>query len=69
MTDSSKYMQFDYLQVKQPVGQFYVVTMKFQDVLAISYSDTHEVDDGFENSTGLQRKISPERKKEIALPS
>lgn len=66
MTNSLSYMQFDYLQLKQPIGQFYVVTMKFQDVLAISYSATHEVDDGFDNSTGLQRKISPDRKKEIA---
>lgn len=67
MTDETDYLVLDYIKIKQPIGCFYVTSMKFRDVLAIAKADVRKLNSDFDDYLGIQRKISTSRKKEIAL--
>ena len=65
--DENDYFCCDYIQVEQPIGCFYVVSMKFLDVIKIAKADVRKLNSGVDNYLGIQRKLSSDRKKEIAL--
>lgn len=67
MTNNTNYISLDFIQVNQPIGCFYVTSMKFRDILAIAKADVRKLNSSFDDYLGIQRKISSERKKEIAL--
>jgi DNA phosphorothioation-associated DGQHR protein 1 len=54
------------LKVKQPLGDFYVITIRAEDLLAISYSEPMQYIDEFGNVKGSQRNKDTKRLKEIA---
>jgi len=64
----NEYIYVDYIKVKQPIGQFYVASMNYKDVLDIAKADVRMLanEDTIDTYIGIQRKISPKRVKEIA---
>ena len=64
---SIDWIEVPYLEVNQPLGTFYVVKMKYEDLLSISYSDVRSLNDSnkLDDYMGIQRKLSKNRVKEI----
>lgn len=60
------YMELVALKVSQPLGDFYVVSIKAEDLLAVSYSEPMQYMDEFGNVKGSQRPKDEKRLKEIA---
>ena len=60
------YMELVALKVSQPLGDFYVVSIKAEDLLAVSYSEPMQYIDEFGNVKGSQRPKDEKRLKEIA---
>lgn len=60
----------DFLKVSQPLGDFYVGKMRFEDLLEISFADIRRIEKdeqtGYESYFGIQRKLSQRRVKEIS---
>lgn len=58
------------LEVKQPIGFFYVATIDWQDLLKICYSDIRRIEreenSEVETYFGIQRELEPKRIKSIA---
>lgn len=58
------------IEFKQPLGEFYIGKMKFEDLLDISYADVRRIEKdeqtGYESYFGIQRKLSDKRIKEIS---
>ena len=65
------YIQLPFIEVHQPIGSFYINSMKYTELLAISYADIRKIDeeakdnDNFDTYLGIQRQVSPNRIKEI----
>lgn len=55
-------MRFNFITMDQPAGRFYISKIKADILISISQSDTRSP----YNSTGIQRKLSMERVKDIA---
>lgn len=58
------------IEVKQPIGVFYVGKMQWKDLIDISYGDVRRIvkeeDNEIESSYGIQRDLSKKRLKEIS---
>lgn len=66
MTNNFDWLHLNFLEVKQPIGVFYVTSMKFQDVLDIAKSNVRKFRPDLDDYIGIQRQVSSTRKKEIA---
>ena len=63
-----KKIEFDCLEIKQPIGQFYMGVMNWDDLLAISEADVRRLvnkEREIENYMGIQRPLNINRSKEI----
>lgn len=61
-----QYVEFDCLEIEQPIGTFYVGVADAADVLAISFADIRRlVDRELELYIGIQRPLSDNRLREI----
>jgi len=54
------------LPVIQPIGRFYVGVMRAKDLLEVSYSDMRDIEGDLDQYIGIQRKLKPNRVKEIS---
>jgi DGQHR domain-containing protein len=54
------------LKVTQHIGEFFVGVMTTRDLLDVSYSDLRKIEGDLDRYVGIQRKLSPNRVKEIA---
>lgn len=64
----SKELQLTVLRVRQPIGDFYIASMRAKDLVDISYSDVRRLakdQRDLEKYLGIQRPVSPKRIKEI----
>lgn len=64
----SKALELTVLKVRQPIGDFYIASMRAQDLVDISYSDVRRLakdQRDLEKYLGIQRPVSPKRIKEI----
>lgn len=70
--DNNKYIEIPYIEVKQPIGNFYLSVIKWKDLLSIAKADIRKIDEesdrnnSFDSYLGIQRKLSPNRIKEIS---
>lgn len=59
-----------FLEVEQPIGIFYIASINWKDLFAISYADVREIkdtnDDSIDSYLGIQRTVSRNRVKEIS---
>jgi DGQHR domain-containing protein len=68
MTD---YIELPYIEVRQPIGSFYISSIGYKELLSISYADIRKINeearekDSFDSYLGIQRQVSPTRVKEI----
>lgn len=68
----NNYIEVPYIEVKQPIGIFYICSIKWQELLEIAAADIRQIDEeskkdnNFDSYLGIQRKISPNRIKEIS---
>lgn len=66
-----QYIELDFIEIRQPIGTFYIGKMGWVDLIKIANADIrkiHEEDgreDSFDSYLGIQRKISPKRIEEI----
>jgi DGQHR domain-containing protein len=61
-----KFVYFKCLEVRQPIGTFYVGTMNFNQVTLISYADIRRIEDrDLERYMGIQRPLEDHRVKEL----
>lgn len=59
-------INFQCIQVKQPIGEFYLGAMSAQDLIAISYADVRDIDGrDVDRYLGIQRHLDQNRVKEI----
>ncbi len=65
-TNNCEWLHLNFLKVKQPIGVFYVTSMKFQDVLDIAKANKRKYIPALDDYIGIQRQVSVSRKKEIA---
>ncbi len=66
-----KAIEFKCLEVKQPIGTYYVGVIKHEDLVKISYADIRRLEVGDEKReveiySGIQRELSKKRVKEIS---
>lgn len=64
----SKVLSLPVLKVEQPIGVFYIASMKAKDLVDISYSDVRRLAQDqrdVEKYLGIQRPVSPKRIREI----
>lgn len=67
----NEYISLKFIKISQPIGDFFVSVMAWEDLIAIANADIrkiHEEDtrnDSFDSYLGIQRRISPNRIKEI----
>lgn len=67
MMSNSKF-EFDVLKVTQPIGEFYITSIKASDLVKISYNDVRRLakeERDVEKYLGIQRPISKKRISEI----
>lgn len=69
---ASEYISLKYIRVHQPIGVFYISSISWKDLIAIAKADIRKIhdegerNDNFDSYLGIQRKISPNRIKEIS---
>ncbi|WP_271424627.1 DGQHR domain-containing protein [Aequorivita sinensis] len=60
----------DFIKVKQPLGDFYIGKIRFEDLLDIAFADVRRIEKdeqtGYESYFGIQRKLASKRVKEIS---
>lgn len=70
MSTDNNYIEAPYIEVNQPIGKIYVVSLKCSDLLDIAKYDIRRIErdeaDNIETYFGIQRKPSPNRLKEIS---
>lgn len=54
------------LEVKQPIGDFYLGVMSAKDLLSITYADIRKIETDIDRYVGIQRTVNKDRVKEIA---
>lgn len=62
----SNFLELSALRLDQPLGSFFVVSIRAQDLLEISFSEELQYRDEVGNVKGTQRKLNVPRLKEIA---
>lgn len=66
------YIEVNYLKLRQPIGEFYVSSLKWQDIIKIAEADIRTIqkeksnDSSFDSYLGIQRTVSQKRVKEIS---
>ncbi len=60
-----KHVQFRCLEVRQPIGSFYIGVIKSSDLVRISYADIRRLDRELDDYLGIQRTLSPKRVEEL----
>jgi len=66
------YIEVDYLKLVQPIGEFYICCIKWEELIRIAEADIRKIqkeaekDDSFDSYLGIQRKVSPKRIKDIS---
>ena len=68
MTDHVEKIALPCLEIRQPIGEFYVAVMSHADLAAIAYSDIIHIDKDerdIESVSGLERPLSRQRVKEL----
>lgn len=64
--NSEDYIEFQCLEVEQPIGKFYVGTIEAHDLVDISYADVHRIEErDVERIVGIERPLVKSRVKEI----
>ena len=53
--DDQTFLELPALKVSQPLGDFYVININAEDLLAVSYSEPMQYTDEFGNVKGSQR--------------
>lgn len=67
-----EYIKFKYIEVKQPIGSFYIGKLSWEDLNKIAFGDIRKIEkesnktDSFDSYLGIQRELSPSRLKEIS---
>lgn len=56
-----KMLSIEAIKIKQPVGEFFIGSMKFSDLIDISYADVREIENDLDMYLGIQRKLSKKR--------
>jgi DGQHR domain-containing protein len=71
ISEGPRSLQIDVLRVTQPIGDFYVGSIKAKDLFNIAYFDIRRIftEDGIDSYLGIQRQISTKRINEIAAYS
>lgn len=62
----SEHKFFPCIEVRQPIGPFYLTKIDVVDILKIAYADIRRIETETDNILGIQRELSPKRVKEIA---
>lgn len=65
---NNQYIRTPAIEVKQPIGTFYVCTLKFFEIVKIAYTDVRRISNEkreVEEYIGIQRELSSKRVKEI----
>lgn len=67
MNNDTTEFRYKYIEVKQPIGAFYIVAMDWRDLISIVAHDIRRIQgDSIDNIIGIQREVSPSRIKQIA---
>ena len=54
------------LRVRQPIGEFFIVAMKADELVTVSYADVRELEGNeLDNYIGINRRLSPNRVKQL----
>jgi len=62
-----EWIEFQAIEVKQPIGVFYVGAIAAQDLVAISYADIRRIEGrDIEKIVGIERPLAPQRVKDIS---
>jgi DGQHR domain-containing protein len=68
----NNYIELNYIKLTQPIGEFYVSSIKWEELIDISKADIRKIHqegenkDSFDSYLGIQRKVSASRIKEIS---
>jgi len=68
----NEYISVPYIEVKQPIGSFYLTKMTWKDLFEIAEADIRKIEDenvknnSFDSYLGIQREVSESRVKEIS---
>lgn len=62
---NSGYVEFRAIPIVQPIGEFFVGSIKFDDLIAISVTHIRQLQDGKDEFMGIQRNLSPKRRLEL----
>lgn len=57
---------FPCIKVNQPIGDFFIGSIKYDDLLKITFTDTRRPGE-FDNYIGIQRKLDPKRVEELKI--
>jgi DGQHR domain-containing protein len=65
--DLNRYMKVDFIELKQPIGNFFIAKIPYRDLIAICYSDVRKIkhEGDFESYLGIQRELDPKRVKNL----
>jgi len=68
MTNACKYLEFPCIKVTQPMGNFFMGSIKASDLCEVTKYDFRRLvtEEGFSSYLGIQREVSPKRVREIA---
>lgn len=68
LTQGEEIVKFKCIEVKQPIGSFYIGSIAYSDLVNITYSDVRRIEGerGFETYLGIQRPLSKPRVEEIS---
>lgn len=68
--EMGNYINSNFIKVTQPLGDFFIGKMRFEDLLKIAFADVRRIErdeqTGYESYFGIQRKLSENRVKEIS---
>ena len=68
--ENNNYIKSNFIKVSQPLGDFFIGKMRFEELLKISFADVRRIErdeqTGYESYFGIQRKLSEKRVKEIS---
>lgn len=66
------YIETQYIEVKQPIGSFYLTKLTWKDLFDIAEADIRKIEDenrnknSFDSYLGIQREVKENRVNEIA---
>jgi DGQHR domain-containing protein len=68
--ENNNYIKSNFIKISQPLGDFFIGKMRFEDLLKIAFADVRRIEKdeqtGYESYFGIQRKLSEKRVKEIS---